>query len=77
MTTTAHLITIHVRVDDPQALHAAALAHCTDRDGLRPQDAIDLIGERKDPDISACLIALFDPGHMCGCTIYGSSVDEA
>lgn len=75
--TTTYLVHIHVRVDDPKALHAAALQHCTVIDGLPTQEALDLIGEPEDPDVPACLIAILDPCHLRGCTIYGSEAEAA
>lgn len=70
-------ITLHVRVYDPSALHAAALAHAIKVDEMDETHARSLIGPADEPDVSACLTILFDPGvSPDGCTIQGSTVES-
>lgn len=72
----AHVFTMHLRVDDPGALHDAALRHSIQVDRLTAAEAIDIIGGRDNPDIAACLIAVLDPGSLAGCSISGSAVES-
>jgi hypothetical protein len=72
-----YVFSLCLRVDDPQALHRAALAHLTSEDGLPKREALELIGPSTAPDIGACIVACLDPGNLNGCSIDNSSADEA
>lgn len=64
--------TVALRVDDVQALHAAAFNHGTRVDGLDDDETLELIGPKAEPDAQACLVMLLDPGSLPGCTIESS-----
>jgi hypothetical protein len=67
---------IEVEVTDVAKLAATALHHLTYKDGVDSDDANEMIypeGPGTDPDIEACLIAIFDPGSSpSGTEIRGS-----
>lgn len=72
-----YIFSLCLRVDDPQALHRAALDRLTHEDGLRDGEAIELIGEASAPKIQECIVACLDPGRLNGCSIDNSSAEEA
>ena len=74
---TEYSFSMDLRVVDPEALHAAALEHLTDVDGLDKKAALDIIGPAEAPKIGDCLVAILDPGHLVGCSIHGSSAEAA
>jgi len=76
MPRTAWQVTLHVSVNDPQALHAAAFAQATGSDSLTRREAFEILGTKRRPDVSACLRWLFDPGTSPdGCEIVDSGTD--
>lgn len=71
-------VTIAVKVQDPAALFAAALAHAMKVDEMSEADARALLfdAEEGEPDLNACLTMLFDPGvSPDGCEIQDTTVE--
>lgn len=68
--------TLELRVDDVQRLYTAALRSALS-DGLSENEATEFL---KDEDgtvsVHSCLVQLIDPGHLPGCSISDSSVEE-
>lgn len=74
-------VTLHVSIDDAQALWDRALQQMRD-DGILQgddepgEDEIEMIGTRDEPDLAGCLRMVLDPGTSPdGITINDSSVD--
>lgn len=61
MSRTAHTVTLAVNVHDPAALWAAAMAHAM-KESMTQDDAAELLGTQRRPDVPACLQMLLDPG---------------
>lgn len=72
-----YIFTLVLRVDDPKALHGAALRHLTEVDGLPHAEAIELIGDADQPNIPDCVTACLDPGYLVGCSIDNGSTEQA
>jgi hypothetical protein len=72
-----YIFSLCLRVDDPKALHRAALDHLTNEDGLTERDALELIGPSDAPSITDCIIVCLDPGRINGCSIDDSGAEEA
>ena len=56
-----YAFTLHLRVTDRTALHAAAMTRAV-ADGMSRGDAYRVLGTKRRPDVPACLTMLFDPG---------------
>ncbi|MCG7348848.1 hypothetical protein [Sphingomonas sp. ACRSK] len=73
-------VTLHVSIDDPQALWDRAVQQLR-ADGVLASgelgdDEIGMIGTREEPDLSGCLRMILDPGTSPdGMTINDSSVE--
>ena len=73
-------VTLHVSIDDPQALWDRAVQQLR-ADGVLTSDElgddeIGMIGTREEPDLSGCLRMILDPGTSPdGMTINDSSVE--
>jgi hypothetical protein len=68
--------TMFVEVSDQQALHDAAYQRAVD-DGLDPEQALETIGTRDEPDCAGCVQMLADPGQSYpGTDIFDSSAEE-
>lgn len=58
-----HQVSLFVDVNDAQALHAHAMKIATEPGtGMAANDAESMLGSAEEPDISACLRMVFDPG---------------
>jgi hypothetical protein len=56
---------IDLRIFDKAALYSAARERYIRECGNRPpkrKDISEMLGTKRDPDIAACLVMLFDPG---------------
>ncbi|USN15599.1 hypothetical protein KIKIMORA_04810 [Brevundimonas phage vB_BpoS-Kikimora] len=72
----AYDVTISLKVFDPRALHAAAVAAYLDANpNAEPAEYADFLGSRANPDVSGCLRHLLDPGSLEGCEIEDSSAE--
>ena len=74
---TTYNVTVGVRVDDKKQLHAAALKHLIEIDGMDEGDAKDMLKHqgRRELDIGACLQVIIDPGSIPGCDVIQSDVE--
>jgi hypothetical protein len=73
-------VTIFVMIHDPQALWDRAVTQAIDdkaiSDASEASNIEDMIGTRKEPDLSGCLRMIFDPGESPdGCQIEDSSAE--
>lgn len=66
---------LHVEIDDEDALYTAAMHHAVSVDGLSRQEAEELLCPAGERDMSACLSMILDPGYIQGCSIHESWVD--
>jgi hypothetical protein len=73
MTSPLHTVHIDVTIDDEEALYQAALNHAVNVDGLSRQEAIAMLKDDDQIEVTACLITLFDPGKSPG----GTSIRES
>lgn len=73
-----YIVSIHVSVTNPKALHAHALALATSgRGALSAEDAETALGSPADPKLEACLRWVFDPGSPPpGVSIIDSGCEE-
>lgn len=72
-----YTLTMDIEVHDVPSLYAAAQHHAINKDGLTRAEADELL--RTDGvriDVPACLTMLIDPGHLVGCEINETSVEE-
>jgi hypothetical protein len=61
--TTSHEVSLFVDVHDAKALHANAMQIATSNEtGMSVEQAEEMLGQQSEPDISACLRMVFDPG---------------
>lgn len=60
---TSYAVTIALEVYDPQALYRSAWDSATSGlGGMSPEQATELLGTEQEPDVSACLVMVLDPG---------------
>jgi len=70
--------TLDGEIVDPAQLFRAARDHYRKDNAPREvteQELDDLFGTGSEPDLTACLIQLLDPGNVLGCDIDGSSAE--
>lgn len=72
-----HAVTLYVDVNDAAQLHSHAMQIATNEDmQMSIANAEDLLGTAAEPDISACLRMVFDPGQSPpGTSILDSSCE--
>jgi hypothetical protein len=67
---------MHMRVHDVDALYDSAFRHATEKDGLSPVEALELLQPDGEIDVCACLIMRFDPGNNPGIEIDQSFAEK-
>lgn len=71
-----YTLTMDIEVHDVPSLFEAAVHHAVHKDGLKPAEADELLRPAGEIDPAACLTMLIDPGHLVGCEINETSVEE-
>lgn len=71
-----YTLTMDIEVHDVPSLYAAARDHATNKDGLSLRLTDELLRPAGEIDPAACLTMLIDPGHLAGCEINETSVEE-
>lgn len=72
-----YTLTMDIEVHDVPSLFEAAVHHAVHKDGLSSRIACELLTlEGGATDVAACLTVLIDPGHLVGCEINETSVEE-
>lgn len=71
-----YTLTMDIEVHDVPSLYTAAKHHAVHKDGLTPSEADELLRPSTTIDVKACLTMLIDPGHLVGCEINETAVEE-
>lgn len=71
-----YTLTMDIEVHDVPSLYAAAMQHAQIQGGIDATYADELLRPAGEIDPAACLTMLIDPGHLVGCEINETSVEE-